>query len=100
MPKLGVPLVHKNGPFVGPQTFMNVPYSTDFSTAEAVVLGVPFDGGLHPTRIGSRTGPASIREHSQLVRPFQPPHATFNPCLLYTSPSPRDRTRSRMPSSA
>ena len=25
---------------------------------------------------------------------------TMNPCLLYTSPSPRDRTRSRMPSSA
>ena len=25
---------------------------------------------------------------------------TLNPCLLYTSPSPRDRTRSRMPSSA
>ena len=24
----------------------------------------------------------------------------FNYCLLYTSPSPRDRTRSRMPSSA
>ena len=24
----------------------------------------------------------------------------FSPCLLYTSPSPRDRTRSRMPSSA
>ena len=26
--------------------------------------------------------------------------AEFGPCLLYTSPSPRDRTRSRMPSSA
>ena len=25
---------------------------------------------------------------------------TTNPCLLYTSPSPRDRTRSRMPTSA
>ena len=25
---------------------------------------------------------------------------TFTTCLLYTSPSPRDRTRSRMPSSA
>ena len=25
---------------------------------------------------------------------------TFKDCLLYTSPSPRDRTRSRMPSSA
>ena len=24
----------------------------------------------------------------------------LDPCLLYTSPSPRDRTRSRMPSSA
>ena len=24
----------------------------------------------------------------------------YNVCLLYTSPSPRDRTRSRMPSSA
>ena len=26
--------------------------------------------------------------------------ASKNACLLYTSPSPRDRTRSRMPSSA
>ena len=26
--------------------------------------------------------------------------AACEPCLLYTSPSPRDRTRSRMPSSA
>ena len=26
--------------------------------------------------------------------------ALFETCLLYTSPSPRDRTRSRMPSSA
>ena len=29
-----------------------------------------------------------------------PPRLLFIPCLLYTSPSPRDRTRSRMPSSA
>ena len=28
------------------------------------------------------------------------PQELLNPCLLYTSPSPRDRTRSRMPSSA
>ena len=27
-------------------------------------------------------------------------HMRCNACLLYTSPSPRDRTRSRMPSSA
>ena len=30
----------------------------------------------------------------------QPQPNTPNTCLLYTSPSPRDRTRSRMPSSA
>ena len=28
------------------------------------------------------------------------PHAESNACLLYTSPSPRDATLSRMPSSA
>ena len=27
-------------------------------------------------------------------------YAQYMTCLLYTSPSPRDRTRSRMPSSA
>ena len=27
-------------------------------------------------------------------------NSCFDVCLLYTSPSPRDRTRSRMPSSA
>ena len=30
----------------------------------------------------------------------KPPIYIVSPCLLYTSPSPRDRTRSRMPSSA
>ena len=29
-----------------------------------------------------------------------PYHTKGDACLLYTSPSPRDRTRSRMPSSA
>ena len=44
-----------------------------------------------------------IRAKSETVR-FRYPHAFSdihnNNCLLYTSPSPRDRTRSRMPSSA
>ena len=34
---------------------------------------------------------------SKRVKQFE---ETVNSCLLYTSPSPRDRTRSRMPSSA
>jgi len=36
------------------------------------------------------------RQHDMEVRIAR----IFNTCLLYTSPSPRDRTRSRMPSSA
>jgi len=34
------------------------------------------------------------------IRLCGPKTSTLYPCLLYTSPSPRDRTRSRMPSSA
>ena len=34
------------------------------------------------------------------VGSFKEYNAQTHPCLLYTSPSPRDRTRSRMPSSA
>ena len=37
-------------------------------------------------------------QHYTFVR--VPPLVQTVPCLLYTSPSPRDRTRSRMPSSA
>ena len=40
------------------------------------------------------------REHT-FCHSWQPGHPSESlPCLLYTSPSPRDRTRSRMPSSA
>ena len=41
------------------------------------------------------------RKSDQMVRgTLQLPHGSGKTCLLYTSPSPRDRTRSRMPSSA
>ena len=34
------------------------------------------------------------------VKPEEPEESEVKDCLLYTSPSPRDRTRARMPSSA
>src|SRR5678810_812963 len=38
---------------------------------------------------------------AQIFNPdFFPAVRRLNPCLLYTSPSPRDRQKSRMPSSA
>ena len=67
------------GPFDGTVTFMRVPFSHDLTRSKAAVLGVPFDMGMHPVRIGSRQGPAAIREQSYLVRPYEPPIFDFNP---------------------
>lgn len=65
--------------FNSPFTFMGVPSSTIAEGSRAAILGIPFDCGTHPVRIGARYGPNAIREQSTLVRPFQPPHADFNP---------------------
>ena len=54
-------------------TFMGVPASRDLSNARAAVVGIPFDCGLHPVRLGARLGPAEIRRRSSLVRRYQPP---------------------------
>ena len=45
--------------------------------------------------IESGAGYPEKKPHSRILDPHKE-----NICLLYTSPSPRDRTRSRMPSSA
>ena len=52
--------------------------------------------------LGSPTGPQAFEA---FMSPYQQQVidttlTEFDSCLLYTSPSPRDRTRSRMPSSA
>jgi agmatinase len=60
-------------------SFMGAPASRDLAAAKAAILGIPFDCGFHPTRIGSRLGPQAIREHSLLVRPFEPPIRDFDP---------------------
>ena len=41
-----------------------------------------------------------LKRQGHTVIGFDIRNASDNVCLLYTSPSPRDRTRSRMPSSA
>lgn len=63
----------------GPLTFMGVPFASEAGGSRAVVMGIPYDAGTHPTRIGARYGPHAIREQSSLVRPHQPPDADFNP---------------------
>ncbi len=63
----------------GPLTYMGVPHSHDLSYAKAAILGIPFDCGVHPFRVGSRQGPDVIREQSRLMRPYNPELADFNP---------------------
>lgn len=60
-------------------TFMGVPRCDDPPGSGAAILGIPFDCGTHPIRIGSRYGPHAIRQQSNLLRPYQPPHADFDP---------------------
>ena len=52
---------------------------------------------------GGGFGGLAYFAHSDVVPAidwFSDEHGPFEPCLLYTSPSPRDATLSRMPSSA
>ena len=50
---------------------------------------------------GQRVNPSTITNYEQELDMRSAKLITqFDVCLLYTSPSPRDRTRSRMPSSA
>jgi guanidinobutyrase len=57
-------------PFASLVTFMGVPHRTEPGDARAVIVGLPFDCGAHPHRIGSRQGPASIRAQSLLIRRY------------------------------
>ena len=67
------------------KTSMKELSSNDFDKVESIMLE------LFRTRRGKLVKIAdTIKLTSEL----------YNNCLLYTSPSPRDRTRSRMPSSA
>lgn len=59
-----------NPPLRMMSTFMGVPHRDAPGAARAVILGLPFDCGTHPTRVGSRLGPASIREQSLLLRAY------------------------------
>ena len=54
--------------------------------------------GNPPIDIGSDAGLSVFINTMQNANP--PNSAVYDPCLLYTSPSPRDRQKSRMPSSA
>ena len=68
----------------------------------SVKVGVKGKASAHAEYI-EREGEYKLKNNEKLEaveHGNMPEWAQDNPCLLYTSPSPRDRTRSRMPSSA
>ena len=71
--------IHDPDRFEPAPSFMGAPVSRDLAGARAAILGIPFDCGVHPVRIGSRLGPTAIREQSILVRAYEPPDQDFNP---------------------
>ena len=51
--------------------------------------------------ISVRSQAAEVMREARQLATMQEPHwETYTDCLLYTSPSPRDKRQSRMPSSA
>lgn len=72
------PTIYDPSIFACPFTFMEIPYSHDLTNAHVAILGIPFDVGTHPRRIGSRDGPQAIRDQSYRVRRFYPPHADLD----------------------
>ena len=75
-----------------------VDFNKTYSVIEAVKLlkekkFVKFDESIE---VSINTGIDSKQSDQNVRGSFVPPHG----CLLYTSPSPRDATLSRMPSSA
>ena len=62
-----------------PLTFMGVPYGRPGSDSRAAIIGLPFDCGTHPFRVGARGGPDAVRWQSPLIRRFNPTHADFDP---------------------
>ncbi|HET9671206.1 MAG TPA: arginase family protein [Casimicrobiaceae bacterium] len=58
--------------FVKPRTWLGAASGLPADGCVAAVLGIPFDCGTHPDRIGARLGPAAIREQSTNLRRYDP----------------------------
>lgn len=54
--------------FRDPLSFAGLPLSRNFPDADIAILGIPYDCGEHAIRIGARTGPTWIRQHSVLAK--------------------------------
>lgn len=58
--------------FTAVRGFMDLPLATTLDAVRAAIVGVPFDMGVAPVRVGSRLGPTAIREESGILDFFDP----------------------------
>ena len=73
------------------------PKGAEFHVIDSFAKSVQLGSGLEKT---GRLSSDSINRTIQALQVCKQKLDKYDVCLLYTSPSPRDRTRSRMPSSA
>ena len=72
-----------------------------FHSEQAIKYGTKLVGGVTPKKGGQKHLGLPVFNTVKEAKESEGANATMiYVCLLYTSPSPRDRTRSRMPSSA
>ena len=72
---------------------------------QGCVILQPYDmevgaGTFHPATTLRALGPDDVWNVAYVQPSRRPTDGRYGDCLLYTSPSPRDRQKSRMPSSA
>ena len=99
VPVLGVPIQSKA--LSGQDSLLSIvqmPGGIPVGTLAIGESGAKNAGILAAQIVGNHN--EEVRKKVALFRSEQTQSVLNNPCLLYTSPSPRDRTRSRMPSSA
>ena len=72
-------------------------YESEISSIVGVIYTIVADNAQLPIMIG---GDFNLEFHDGSTRCYAVNNLMTSACLLYTSPSPRDRQKSRMPSSA
>ena len=75
-----------------PEVMFRVPEDYYQGINRACLVAYHYDTGL--------LAYSFMSNHFHVIAETGDPYGYIGSCLLYTSPSPRDRTRSRMPSSA
>jgi tripartite-type tricarboxylate transporter receptor subunit TctC len=61
---------------------MRAPLPAERAKSQVAIVGIPFDCGAHPVRVGARLGPTAIREQSAGVDLNHVPYKGTGPALI------------------